>query len=269
DIVTQLFSVGPAKPAALTRYRLREQILTRLDPVIRGTVNLVQGGNIVDEALIGGQDDYVGYWVLPHERHLEAGRPRRVIGYNGQTLILASPFDPDPEIGTEYLVSAIAPTEVDRAIETAIADLADVSRIPVRISGLVVDTDKRITLPDGLSHIYGVIKEDDKQTEILPKSWRMLPERRMQLENVIEGDTVTVLGFRPHTPLLWEDSTLDIAPDAVVARAEEILHASRAGGAAVDPDERLRRQIAARQVYEDARKRTAGRIPPNATPIIP
>ncbi|MCZ7536184.1 MAG: hypothetical protein M5T61_09820 [Acidimicrobiia bacterium] len=69
----------------------------------------------------------------------------------------------------------------------------------------------------------------------------MLPGRRIAVSG---ASVVAISGTRPLSDPLWEDSTLDIDPAAVIARAAMALHAMRAAGQATDIEEHLRRQLA-------------------------
>lgn len=268
--VEQEFTVGPVSGAVATKYDLRILTARRLSEVNEEVVSQAMDGTLSSDTLLGGTDNYVGGWVLLGEGEVEAGRPRRIRGFNGTALVLSSPFVNIPRRGTSFSIYRDPPTEIDKALKSAITDLSSSIKIPVRTGNISFETDGGgnfiIPVPNGFEYVNEIWHDND---EVDWDSWRLIPNRKILVDaGAVLTSPVDIFGLRHAGYPVWDDSIIDHDVTAVVARASAYLHSTRAKGVATDPNEHLRRHLAALQEYEDNVRRTVGRIPANARRVI-
>jgi len=260
---TQVFSVGRQPTAGITKFLLRSQIGSRVSEVVRGTVSNAGINTLADLSLVGNPEQYNYYWIMLDPLHVDAGIPFRVVGYNGSAFELHRPFTTPPTYGAKYTMFQINPTEIDEAMQIAVNELSEQARIEVRIEDALV-VDDLFTLPAGITHISEIWSNEDK---LLPVDWHVRTGRRIAWE-ATPTEPVDLVGIRSATFPLWEDSIIESDPFTTSARAAFLLHANRAGGAAIDPEEHLRRQLAASDDYERGKRNSVGRIPPGSRPVL-
>ena len=264
--VHQQFTVGLQPVYGISKFDARIQIASRVSRVFYGQVSVADENLISDDSLIGGSQEFRYWWIMLDPSSNDAGRVFRVRDYNGQALELSSGFITIPDDGQTYILFDIDPREIDRAINLAISELAQQARIDMRLTNLdlLVDADDRVVLPPELSHVSELWSNG---TKLLPTEWSMMPNRRIQFSTTPDAPTEVVAQRSAAAPV-WEDSILEIDPPSLVARASNFLHASRAGGAAIDNEEHLRRQLAASDEYERVKRGAVGRIPPGSRAVI-
>jgi hypothetical protein len=272
--VTRRFVVGRSHAAGLTLWELRIAVAKRVGEVILGRVTRATEASLIDDTLLSGS--YRGWWLMldPANAGYDAGRVRRVVGYNASVLELSSPLVSVPAAGDRYALfrNDVSPYDVDAAIHAAVREVATISRISVEISQIpvVTDTDgnREITIPDLVTHVTAVW---DGATQLDADAWSMLPGRVIRLTDSAPetvSETLTITGVRTLSVPQFELSTLDIEPGVVIARAAVLLHAERARGGGVDVDEHLRRQLVAQEEFERNIRRVAGRIAQGSRPVI-
>lgn len=267
-VFVQEFSVGPRLGYARSLHDLRIDVVSRVEDVHEGYVLDADEKTISDPGLIGGAGDYQGWWIVPDPESPDAGRALMVDSYNGSSLEVAQRFWTALTENDRYTLMDANPREVDRAIRTAVQDLLYLSRIPYTLSDIAVPSDGLITLPDYLTHVVDVWVPDSDvgSVPLANDSWSLQPGRTLYVDTDESTVTVMVLSHA-HVPL-WEDSLVDIDPAVVIARAAHLLHANRAGSSTIDLDEHLRRQLAARDEYEQSRRSSVGRIPAGSRKIL-
>ncbi len=263
--ITQQISVGIQPIAGMTKFDVRIQTAQQVAAVWHGIVTDVQDTQFVDNSLIGGADEFVEWWLMMGIEHPDAGITKRVIDYNGAAMILNEPFDNEPVRGDSYVLFSIDPKEIDRAVATAVSDLSEITRIPVEITGLVLDADDIFVLPAGITHIATIYDGNDV---LQPKDWSLLTGRRIKLLSEPD-DTVKVIGLRHASFPIWEDSIIETDPTATILKAAHILHSTRALGQALDFEEHLRRQLAAEQAADRATRNAVGRLLPGTREVLP
>src|SRR5688572_23484930 len=225
---TQTFSVGRQNTAGISKYMLRAQIGSRVSRVIRGTVSNAGVETLADLSLVGNPEQFNYYWLMLDPTHEDAGIPFRVVGYNGSAFQLHRPFTTPPTYGTRYVMYQLNPIEIDDAMHVSINELSEQARIEMRIEDALV-VDDLFTLPAGVTHISEVWSDTDK---LLPTDWHMRTGRRVAWETT-PTEPVDLVAIRAAVFPTWEDSVVESDPFTVSARAAMLLHASRAGGAAI------------------------------------
>lgn len=268
---TQAFTVGPRPSAPISRFELRLLVGEAVGTAYDSTITDSDGEEIADDTIIGGPDNYRGWWVALDSPSIDAGRFRRVTDYNGSSMTLSSPLGGVPVSQTRYALFDMDPRRIDKAIDVAISDLSAIGRVGVRYSDIAV-ADNVLNVPVGITWVTGLWGEDveGEEAEIPIANWEMLPGRRLRLATPAFDDTeaVTLTGIRPLSALVWDDSYLDIEPGPIVARARQHLHSTKAAGQGVDIDEHMRRQLAAENEYKDARRWVGGRARSGAMQVI-
>jgi hypothetical protein len=263
--VEQTYTVGTQALSGMTRYDLRYQVAERATKAFACEVSSAGLSGIADHALIGGANNYVGWWVLMSPPSLEMGLGRRVTGFNGSSLELHTSFVEAPSIGEPFVLMQASPRDVDRAIASALADLGATARIKFSVPDVAVDEDFIFTAPRGFTHLSDLWVDDVQVSNL---DWSLLPGRRVLVDGIDEDDLITVVGTRDAGIPVWDDSVLDIEPSPVIARAAMALHAMRAGGPGRDLDEHLRRQLAAQDEFERNHRRVAGRVATGSRRLI-
>lgn len=266
-VKTQDFSVGPRLGYARAVFDLRTDVARRVVGVHEGRVLESQSNSISDPTLYGGAGDYQGWWIVPDYESDDAGRALMVQEYNGSTLQVVPQFWAAMSENDRYILMEVHPAEVDRAIQVAVQDLTNLSRIQISLPALTL-TDNLVTLPDHITHVTEVWVPDDDEdlVRVGQTAWDTKPGRKLYVDT--EEDTVTVTVLANATVPLWDDSLVDIEPASVIARAAHLLHANRAGSSTIDLEEHLRRQLAARDEYEQSKRSGVGRIPPGSRKVI-
>lgn len=263
---TQSFTVGRLPTAPVSKYELRLLIGEASGTAHDSAITDSDGEEIADDTLIGGPDNYRGWWVALAPPSIDAGRYRRVVDYNGSSMILSSPLGAVPVSGTRYGLFDDDPRRIDKAIDVAISDLSAIGRVEVQLADIAV-ADNIISVPTGVTWVTGIWEDD---VEIPLADWEMLPGRRIQLADGTYDDTesVTLTGIRALSALVWDDSLLDIEPGPVIARARQHIHSGKAAGQGIDIDEHMRRQLAAENEYQAARRWVGGRARSGAKQVI-
>lgn len=263
---SQRVTVGRRPLSAINKSQLRSQVARRVDLVHVGTVYAVQGDAIVDTTLLGGPRNYVGWWMVINDGPMR-GMIRRVVAYNGSAMKLSSTFPQDITEGTTYTLMIVDPREVEEAINTAFADFMRISRAEVTIDNMVV-VDGVVQIPDYITHVSGVY---DGTSQLDKQRWNMLPGRQLSITSQNSNDqlsSVTLNGMRNIAAPIWEFSTIDVEPQALIARAAFTLHANRAAGPGVDIKEHLRRQLAALNEQEQTMRRATARLSGSSVRVL-
>jgi hypothetical protein len=262
-VITQLFTVGRQAIAGISKYMLRIQIASRVSDVMRGEVSSSDISSISDDSIIAGPERYNYWWFLLNPEHDDAGRRFRVTNYNGTALELSRHFITIPDVGESYALFRLDPREIDEAMAIAVNELAQQVRTEVRLEDITIDDDLT-TLPRGITHVSEIWADGVK---LKPGDWLMRSGRRVGFTTT-PAEPVDLIGQREAGFPVWEDSIVETDPFTTVARASMLLHANRAGGAAIDPDEHLRRQLAAADDFERGRRTSVGRILPGSRAVL-
>lgn len=246
-------AIGDVPSWSRTRRELRRRIASRLagsddriwqERATSGTATTAA----INALVIGGQHEYRGCWLWfgsgPNE-----GQERRVTGYDTATNVLTFA----PAVGTtiatqdrlELYPSGLRPSRLNAAIDDAISDLTIACMIEVDEQVLATDgLTREFALPSDLRFVYrvGLVKTQDRSFLgwYEPPDWELLPHQRLRLDRLGMGSTeqdplewgasggavalpngyvVRVLGLADIDPPLYDDSSVDIAPEAIVALA--------------------------------------------------
>jgi hypothetical protein len=267
--VVQTFTVGPRPVPVVTKFQARAQLLGRITRVWYGTVTGGDEESLVDDTLRGGDDDYLGWWVVLAPPHKDMGQLFRVIEFFGTTSGLGLHRGwPDrvPPVGAGYLLSAVDPREADRAIENACQAIGGLARVRV-VYDYELPEDRTVPIPRGWTHVLSVSREG----RLLHRDqWGLLTGRRLLVTStdIPVGTVLTVTGLMAQIPPVWDDSVIDLSLPVLLAQAVQTLHAGRAGGAATDPDEHLRRQLTAIDEYDRVVRWGARRVPNGAVRVL-
>ena len=264
-IIQHTFSVGQQPVSGITKFMLRAQIAGRVAGVEHGEITAADPGTIADASLIGGADEYRDWWVMLGPESVDAGRIKRVTGYNGSAIELSDEFIEIPLRGDEYMLFEINPREIDRAMEIAINELSEQARIITRIQNILLDTNDDAIVPRGITHITEIWANG---TKLLPADYTLYSGRRIHFATTPDAP-VDLIGLREAVFPRYEDSIVEVDAASVIARGANFLHANRAGGAAIDVEEHLRRQLAAADDFERAKRIAVGRIPPGTRVVLP
>ena len=257
------FTVGQRELTGMTLYDLRHQVINRVSDVEYGIVSYSDGTSITDSSLIGGSDKYRYWWVLRGPETADAGRPLRVVHSNAEGLELSDAFLTTPDRGEPFTLMSINPREADAAIRAAITELAPLARIEVHLPS-VPNLEDEIVIPHGITHVSAVY---DGGALVAQSGWTLVGGRRLTFTTAPSNDLVTVIGLRDASLPRWEDSIVETDEASTIARAAQHLHASKARGQGLDQEEHLRRQLAAQDEYERAKRNSVGRIPPGTRPV--
>lgn len=265
---SQRVTVGRRPLSAISKAQLRSQVARRVDLVHVGTVYAVQDDAIVDTTLMGGPNNYIGWWLVINEGPMR-GMTRRVIQYNASAMKLSSTFPQDVAEGTSYTLMRLDPREVDEAINTAFADFMRISRAEVTVDGVAI-VGGTVQIPEYITHVSGLF---NGSAMINKQQWSMLPGRRIEinedyLNTNSDVSSVSINGMRNIAAPVWEFSTIDVEPQALIARAAFTLHANRAAGPGVDIKEHLRRQLAALNEQEQTMRRATARLSGSSIRVI-
>lgn len=252
---TQLFTVGRQPIASISKYMLRIQIGSRVSDVVRGEVSSADVNTIADDSLVASPEKYNYWWMMMNPQHTDAGRRFRMRAYNGSSMEFSRNFISIPEAGEQYTLLRVDPREIDEAMAMAVNELAEQVRTEVRLEAVTVTNDL-VTLPRGITHVAEVWADGIK---LRPDAWLMRAGRRVGFIST-PTDPVDIIGQREAGFPVWEDSIVETDAFTTVARAAFLLHANRAGGAAIDTEEHLRRQLAAADDFERGRRTAVGRI---------
>lgn len=263
NTVSQLFTVGRQPVVGISKYDLRIQIASFVDEVIRGTVSSAGTSSIADDTIVSAPERYNYRWIMLDAQQADAGRRFLIRGFNGSAFELNSTFIQAPVVGSRYSIFKIDPHELDLAMMLAINELAPQTRIDIRVEAITV-TDDLATIPTGITHISEVWADGEK---LLPTDWSMRPGRQIGFETT-PSDPVDLIGQRVASFPVWEDSIIETDAVSTIARAAFVLHTGRASSSATDLDEHLRRQLAAADDYERARRTSVGRIRPGTRPVL-
>ncbi|MCX2725995.1 hypothetical protein OO015_00540 [Thermomicrobium sp. 4228-Ro] len=271
--VIPAFVGNPSPVPMVSLYDLLAQVASQHAPVIEGEIRDVSpdGTVLVDETLPGGSDTWVQHRVVIHpEDDMANGLLSRVVASSsGGALTLVSPFPAPVVPGTRYLLLEIAPSEVLRAIRSAVAEYAnlarvrlDAPRIPVSVSS---GSERGVaSIPSGFTHIYEVHTEEG----LLPDdAWSPAPGRKLLVPS--ELSEVLLRGLGPLTPPVQPHSRLPVEPLSLVSLASVFLHAARSRGPGIDVEEHLRRLMVALQVADGSLHRLVGRVPHGAVAVLP
>lgn len=262
-VIPQIFTVGHQPLSGLTKYDLRIQIASRVSEVEFGEVSSADASTIADTSLIGGADEFVNWWIMLEPDTLDAGRVKRVVDFNGSALVLNDNCIDIPLRGQAYMLYKVNPREIDRAMKVAINELSQQTRIETRVENILVVNDL-LTVPRGVTHITEIWANHIK---LVASTWHMESGRRIAFDSTPEAP-VDLIGLRQASFPQFEDSIIETDSAATIARGANLLHANRAGGAAIDTEEHLRRQLAAADDYERARRIAVGRIPPGTRIVL-
>lgn len=265
---TDYFSVGPRLGYARSLADTRIDVARRVVTVYEGFVLDAEEKAVSDPGLIGGAGNYQGFWYVPDPDGDDRGRAFLVETFNGNSLELSHEFWTVPSENDRFFLMDAHPREVTRAINVAVQDLLPLSRIQMTLPSIAIPTDGLIDLPLNVSHVYEVWVEDDDEglVRLAQNLWDTKPGRRVFIDSEADNATIGVLA---HASVpRWEDSLIDLDPAPVISRAAHLLHANRASSSTTDLDEHLRRQLAARDEYEQSKRSSVGRIPPGARKII-
>jgi hypothetical protein len=258
DPATELYAetylaIGDMPSWARTRRDLRRRIASRLagndDRIWQERAT---GGTdttaVIGALVIGGEHEYRGCWLWfgsgPNE-----GLERRVTASAAGTMTLTFA----PAVGTaivagdrlEVYPSGLRPSRLNQAIDDAISDLGTSCLIEIDEQVLATDGQTReFALPSDVRYVYRVGLVSSHHQRFLgwyePPDWELLPHQRLRLDRLglgsadadpldwgaaggavalPDGYIVRVLGLADIDPPLYDDSSVDIAPEAIVALA--------------------------------------------------
>lgn len=261
--VRQTITVGRQSLSGITKYDLRIQIASRVGNVEYGQISAADLTTISDTSLLGGADEFLDWWIMLGPNTLDAGRAKRVVGYNGSAIELSDSFLTIPARGSIYTLFELNPRETDRALAVAINELSLQTRIETRFEAIAIANDL-LVVPKGITHVSEIYANGTKLT---PDAWHMRSGRRIFFDTTPDAP-LDLIGLRQAGFPQFEDSIVETDPAATIARAANLLHANRAGGAAIDTEEHLRRQLAAADDFERARRTAVGRILPGTRIVV-
>mgnify|MGYP001545240127 FL=1 len=261
--IQQNITVGRQPLSGLTKYAIRAQIGSRVGEVMFGEVSSADSSTLSDTSLIGGADEFLNWWIMLGPDTPDAGRMKRIVDFNGSAFVLNDTFIEIPVRGQPYILFSISPREIDAALAVAIDELSEQARIETRIEAIPVVDDLAL-VPDAITHVSAIFNDHEK---MLPGDWHMEPGRQIAFDTS-PNDPVDLVGLRQAGYPMYEDSYIETNPTATIARAANFLHANRAGGAAIDTEEHLRRQLASADYFERARRTAVGRILPGTRAVL-
>lgn len=245
-------AIGDVPSWSRTRRDLRRRIASRLAGADDRIWQERAGGGgttsaIVNAFVIGGEHEYRGCWLWFGSGANE-GQERRVTAYESATRTLTFA----PAVGTaivagdrlEVTPSGLRPSRLNAAIDDAISDLAGTCLIEIDEQVLATDgLTREFALPSDLRYVYRVGLTNRQQQGFLgwyePSAWELLPQQRLRLDRLglgadqdpldwgvdagavalPGGYVVRVLGLADIDPPLYDASSVDIAPEAIVALA--------------------------------------------------
>lgn len=277
----QDFTVGAADAPGLTYWDLRLMVAAREGLAIEGAITDYEAGVVIDADMVGGAKNYLNRWLVVHPAAgtALAMQARRIKDWNGSGLTLSRPFGTAPVAGDRYAIFLVDPREIDKALRVAFRELADRARVPVIMPGVVLldggtvgaQQYVAITLPADFTHIHSVWNRNSAL--LRQETWELTPGRKLYFrrdgDTLIAGSVITIQGIRRLRFPQFGDSTIEVEPSALVARAAMEVLATRAGGAGTDTKEHLRRSAMAQQEYADTLRFSSGRMPPGSKPVIP
>lgn len=271
--VIPTFVGNPSPVPMLSLYDLLAQVASQHAPVIEGEISEVSpdGTVLVDTALPGGTDTWVQQSVVIHpDDDIANGLVSRVVASSsGGELTLVSPFPSPVAPGTRYLLLGLSPSEVLRAIRSAVVEYANLARVRLDAPGVPVSTSPGsregiAVIPAGFTHIYEVHTDGG----LVPgNAWSPAPGRKLLVP--AELTEVLLRGFGPLTPPVQPHSRLPVEPLSLVSLASVFLHAARSRGPGIDVEEHLRRLMVALQVADGSLHRLVGRVPHGAVAVLP
>lgn len=260
EITYFTFTVGPRVPAGMSYSETRYAVANRAGRVVSGVVSESDDLSISDGSLIGGPKNYRGQWLQLAPPHPEQGRYRRIVDYNGSSLVFDQPFVSPVPVGTKFYLYKDHPKDIDMMIATSIGDIAEMSRIPTTVSG-VPAVSRYVEIPVGLRDVMEVwINDGTTERQLARTEYSTLPGRRLLLvESLSSILEVSITGIRALEVPVWENSVIDTEPGVVNSRAAQLLHAKLASGQASDLDEHMRRSMMCAQEWEAALRKSVGR----------
>lgn len=272
--------VGPVPPFASQLFEVLLDLAERLGPAWRGQAESGGESLLVDTELSGVSQDAVGLFCLRLPPDLEAGAYRRVSTYQNQTLHFDRPFATPAGPGTPYALLATNPAALRTALSRAIRSVGHIGRTPTLVTDLV-PAEGEVPVPRGWAAVHRVVLRTTgsalagegaaEQARVLrPAEWAMVPGGRVRL--LAGGDLtearVDLEGHRVAAVPERLEAWIDLDPVLVAAQASSELLLSRSGGAAVDPEERLRRAGLAIQEAEQLRRARVRRLPHNSRAVL-
>ncbi|MCC6629667.1 MAG: hypothetical protein IT340_19995 [Chloroflexi bacterium] len=275
--VVETISVGK-EHQPYSGWEMLLSVLSREVEVREGEVTSATPTSVTDTTLLAGVEDYVGQWLLVHPDAgaTLAGRRRRVVAANGSSLVLDRRLPATLARGARYVLVAMDPREVDRALATTMAEVRTRARIPVQVAGLALaqasdlDTSDvlEVAIPAGVLSVHAVYDADG--LALARECWRCAPGRKLWLapgDHFDVGDTITLAGVRGFYPPRYLDSSVDVEPGAITARAAKELMLWRAGSQVVDNRDHLRRMLLLDEEYERGIRFAVGR-PQNGSDVV-
>lgn len=249
ELYSEFFlSVGDVPSWARTRRQLRARIATRLNrgrtiwqKRLSASASNTTTTCYLPNLVVGGANEFRGGWVW-FGSGANAGQERLVTEWDADTFVLTW----GPALGTavttndwvEIYPPHLQPSVINEKIEDAIAALRD--RALILIDEQPYDTDgdtQEWTLPSDLRYVHrvGLVRDDDSEFLYwLPNSsWGLLPNRILRTTAgvvspespfreyltpgaIADGYKLRVLGMVAPDPPLYDDSFVDILPDAVI-----------------------------------------------------
>lgn len=278
-LLTQKFVVGSDTKPNTPVYRIMQEAASRVGDRHTGSVRVATTSTITDFSIIGGEGDYKGlYFILDP---LTCGSEfkeivRRVASFNTEhTITLDLPLPSIPPVGTRFYLLEEDPREVFSQVLLAMADHLDLIYPSYNTSITVAQEQDsnnnyryRATVPVPLEWVYRVVNEDGD--EVAWNDWDMRPSRVIEIDtsDVEDGDLFYLYGHIKITEPRWWDSYLNTEPGGILARVTHLLHAHHARGDALDPEEHLRRQLAALEEYDRLKRGGMDRLANGSKEVI-
>lgn len=257
---------------SITRYQFRLGVADIVDHSHLGIVDAATADTVRDATLFAGDGNYRGWYVVPDPDRNDSGKFRRVTDYAGDTLTFTTAALVTPTAGDDYALLSVDPKRIDHILSQVALSVRHAARIPVVATGLAVDVDGLMTIPDGWSGVYDIhlLREDaDTSIPLHPSYWEMYPGRKLIIPaEADEDDTITLYGLRYGYAPLFDHSELDWDPLLIEGMVTSRLHRRMAAGSVTDPDEHFRRGITATQELDAIFWRKFPRIQRNFREVL-
>ena len=231
-----------------THGRTREQLRKSIGRNVIGHRLIVSAATsdgdttgLIDDTLLGGDDNYNGWWLISTSSGANAGAIRRVSDYDSSNsrLVWTRPLPQATATTDTYELwpSEYPPEVIHDYINQAIGEASGHIYEPVEDVSLQAGSGlAQITIPEGIDAIWKVqvLVSDSSQTDVDANTavWRTLPahlwgidreERVLTLTRGglrLVGDApLKLVGGRKPMPLSTDTSTTVVPDDFVIARA--------------------------------------------------
>lgn len=262
----QLLLVGSPGGLAVPLWELLLGVAGHLEPVRECRSAGGDTSTVQVPALAAPAGAYRGkyLWIHPEDDAVNGipGSYRIADSQEDGTLILSQPLAQPVPAGSRVMVFTLPEEEIRRCLGLAWAEYGRLVRMPCTFT--VTLTQEAATLPRGLTHVSAVFQGRQRLADT---AWGLAPQRTLTVPGVT-GE-VTVSGLLQEALPQLMTGMLDAEAAALLAHAGVYLHSARAGGAAMDVEEHLRRMVTLGQLAEASVPRLASRVPHGAREVIP